>query len=119
LSIRDFTIEIEQELELLKFDSDIIFDEMENAEDLLLNSRSGFNFYGIDIDYGDNEEFHTEYKRSDKIPGKILSHRIMDDDSIEILMKWKYLSYEESTWIKIDQYKDLLIVRDYSNKFIK
>ena len=34
----------------------------------------------------------------------------MDDDYIEILMKWKYLSYEESTWIKIEQYKDLLYV---------
>ena len=37
----EFTLELDLELGLLKFDNDTIFEEMENAEYLLLESKSG------------------------------------------------------------------------------
>ena len=40
----------------------------------------------------------------------------MDDGSVEILMKWKYLSYEDSSWVNIEPYKTLLFVKEYFNK---
>jgi len=118
LSISDFTIDIEDEIYLFSFDEDVIFEEIESAETLLLESKSGNKYFGVDFDYGDDNsiEFTVEPSSTDKIPGKVLSHRKMDDGSVEILMKWKYLSYEDSSWVNFEPYKTLLFVKEYFNK---
>ena len=86
---------------------------MEHAENLLLNSKSGNQFYGVVIDWGHKLVFETEDNFSDKVPGKILSHKYDKQGKIKLLLKWKYLSYDESTWVLLELYNDLLIVRDY------
>ena len=85
------------------------------------HSFSGFKiwnkFYGVDYDYPEEQLFEVD-DRTEKVPGKIISHRKSEDDSLELLMKWKYLSYDESTWVKFEYYKNLLIVTEYLNKNI-
>src|SRR5688572_23102976 len=95
---------------------DDIFDEMEKAESLLLSSTSGHDYFKVKVDEGEKGIFMDEKGLTDKQPGKILNHREKDGE-LELLMKW-YLSYDESTWIKKDQYKHLFVVMyiDYINK---
>jgi len=93
---------------------------MEKAENLLLLSTSGHDFFKVKIDEGDQDTFITEKDKTpgkikDKTPGKILNHREKDGD-LELLMKWKYLSYDESTWIKKEQYQHLYVVKMYCLK---
>jgi hypothetical protein len=113
LSIYDFNEKIEEELVLFKFNEDSIFEDMEHAENLLINSKSGNKFYGVILDWGDKLLFDSENTFSDKVPGKILSHKYDKKGNIKLLMKWKYLSYDESTWVLLELYRDLLIVKDY------
>ena len=117
LSINNFDMDLEEEIYLFKFDEDSIFDEMEKAEFLLMESKSGNKYYGVDIDEPEEPIFEVE-DRTDKVPGKIISHRMLEDKTIELLMKWKYLSIDESTWVKYDIYKDQLIVKEYLTKII-
>ena len=66
----NFTFEMEDEIPLLIFDDDILFDEIEKTETLLLDSKSGNKYYGITKDYGDQIYFELESKITDKEPGK-------------------------------------------------
>ena len=119
LSLNDFNIEIDEEIPLLIFDDDILFDEIEKTQSLLLDSKSGYKYYGITKDYEDMEiSFNIESQLTDKEPGKVISHRKVNDNEYEILMKWKYLSYYESTWVKLENYKKLNILKEYIHKFI-
>jgi hypothetical protein len=113
LSVKNFTIEMEDEIQLLVFDEDILFDEIDKTQTLLLESKSGNKFYGITKDYGEKITFESESKITDKVPGKVISHRKNIEGFYEILIKWKYLSYDESTWVKLEQYKQLIIVKEY------
>ena len=98
------------------FNLDEICEEMENAERLLLDSKSGHEFFKVVVDEGDREQFIIEKEITDKIPGKILNHRTINTGEIELLMKWKYLSYEESTWIKKEDYDHIYEVKLYCIK---
>jgi len=119
LSAKDFTIEMDEEIPLLIFDDDLLFDEIEKTETLLLESKSGNKYYGITKDFGDMEKsFNTESQLTDKEPGKVISHRKNIDNDYEILMKWKYLSYDESTWVKLEDYKMLTFFKEYLHEFI-
>ena len=62
--------------------------------------------------------YNIEYQLTDKESGKVISHRKVNEDEYEILMKWKYLSYDESTWVKLEDYKKLNIVKEYIHEFI-
>jgi len=106
-NIKKMTIHQDREngLYLFSFNLDDIIEEMEKAESLLLNSKSGHQYFQVDIDEGNMEIFNQEKDATEKVPGKILNHRIIKEGEIELLMKWKYLSYDESTWIKYEQYK--------------
>ena len=59
---------------------------MENAERLLLDSKSGHEFFKVVVDEGDREQFIIEKEITDKIPGKILNHRTINTGEIELLM---------------------------------
>ena len=83
-------MDLEEEIYLFKFDEDIIFDEMEKAEFLLMESKSGNKYYGVDIDEPEEPIFKVE-ERTDKVPGKIISHIMLEDKSIEFVKLIKRL----------------------------
>ena len=56
---------------------------------------------------------------TDKVPGKVLDFRINEEAKIELLMKWKYLSLEYSSWVLYEHYKDYYFVKTYYLKYIK
>ena len=92
-------------------------DEIEKTDILLRNSKSGENFFGIEIDYGeDEEEYYPKDKDSwEKEIGKILKHKY-EDDNLLLLIKWKYLSLENSTCIYAQNYIENPIIRIYLNE---
>jgi len=83
-----------------------------------LESKSGHEFFKVDILLPEKPTFQVE-NNSDKIPGRIIDHRISNSNKIEILMKWKYLSLEESTWVKYKYFKHNYFVKSYYLKNIK
>jgi len=103
---------------LYKFELDDLFDDVEKTEQLLLESKSGHEFFKVDILLPEKPTFQVE-NNSDKIPGRIIDHRISNSNKIEILMKWKYLSLEESTWVKYKYFKHNYFVKSYYLKNIK
>jgi len=118
LNVKKMTIHQDKDngIYLFSFNLDDITEEIEKAESLLLNSKSGHQYFQVDIDEGDIEIYDEEKDTTDKVPGKIVNHRTVEDGQIELLMKWKYLSYDESTWIKYEQYKHLYVVKMYCLK---
>ena len=115
ICLEDVLFEEENDFFNFSFNLDEIIEDMEKAENLLLLSTSGHDFFKVKVDEGDQDTFITEKDIKDKTPGKILTHREKDGD-LELLMKWKYLSYDESTWIKKEQYQHLYVVKMYCLK---
>ena len=109
----------EDEFDFFKFsfNLDDIIEDMDKADRFLVLSTSGHDFFKVKVDEGEKDTFITEKDLTDKIPAKILDHREKDGD-IELLMKWKYLSYDESTWIKKNQYQHLFVVKMYCLKYL-
>jgi len=99
-----------------KFDLDDMFDEINSAENLLLNSQSGHELFKVELAL-EIPRFKDDFS-SDKIPGHILDHRYSKENELELLMKWKYFSQEESTWVKYENFKNYFFVKSYYLKQI-
>lgn len=103
----------EEYTKTLKFSLDETINEIDRTESLLEDSRSGYNYFGVEIDDGGKEFFSDDDDSRDKTIGKVLNHRIGKSGDLELLIKWKYLSYDESTWIDLIKIKDNIQVRLY------
>ena len=88
-------------------------EEIDKTEELLLTSKLGHSFFQVEINEPEYPSFKRELGLTDKVPGKILNHRFGKNDVIELLMKWKYLSYEEATWVLYTDYKKITFVKLY------
>jgi hypothetical protein len=96
---------------------DELTEQFEKTITLLMESKSGHKNFQVEIDAASEEDFDTEPTITDKTPGKVLDHRYWLDE-LQILMKWKYLSYEDSLWVPYQHYKhmcfSLKITLDFS-----
>jgi hypothetical protein len=102
-----------------RFDQDELFNEIDKIESLLVYSNSGHQNFKVHIEEPDIPIFAQELNMTDKVPGKVLDYRINDEEKIELLMKWKYLSLEDSSWVLYEHYKDYYFVKTYYLKYIK
>jgi len=105
--------------ERLVFNLEDLMEEIEKSETLLLKSKSGHEYYKIDIPETEIPVYPIETNFSDKVPGKVLDYRYNKDEELEILMKWKYLSLEDSNWVLYQNYKQYYAVKAYYIKYIK
>jgi hypothetical protein len=101
------------------FDQDELFNEIDKIESLLVYSTSGHRNFKVQIEEPAIPIFAQELYMTDKVPGKVLDYRINDETKIELLMKWKYLSLEDSSWVLYEHYKDYYFVKTYYLKYIK
>lgn len=108
----------DENISLYKLNEDDLVEEISRTEELLLTSKSGHTFFQVEFDRPEYPLFKREPGLTDKVPGKILDHRIGKNDDIELLMKWKYLSYDEATWVLYIDYSNIIFVKLYYHKNI-
>jgi len=94
---------------------DKVMDELDKTDLLLRYSKSGEDYFGVTLDQEDElseEKFRLDRDSWEKDVGKILKHKF-ENDRCYLLIKWKYLALENSTWVKAKKYKENQIIRAY------
>ena len=90
-------------------------DELEKTDILLRDSRSGEEYFGVEMNYDEEERYPIDKDNWEKDIGKVLKHKY-DGNDLLLLIKWKYLSLESSTWVFGQNYKENHIIVMYLHK---
>ena len=94
---------------------DRVMDELEKTDILLRDSRSGEEYFGVEMNYDEEEHYPIDKDTWEKDIGKVLKHKY-DGNDLLLLIKWKYLSLESSTWVYAQNYKENHIIVMYLHK---
>jgi len=91
---------------------DDIEEEANKVEVLLESSKAGSEYYGREIMSDESSEYEVETTNWERTIGSVIKHRYAREN-LQLLIKWKYLSLEDSTWVEADKISNNIIIKTY------